>query len=388
MNDNPFQYGIDTLLRDHPDWLRGRRIGLVAHAASVGTQGAHSALLLRESGHALSCLFGPEHGFKGKRGAGESVQDETHPEYHIPVYSLYGDARKPTSEMLREVDTMVFDLQDLGVRCYTYVSTLRYVLEAAAENGKSVVVADRPVPLANTVDGPMLDEPLESFVGCVPAPLVYGMTPAETAKWLVRELRLSVDLQVAPMKGYRRESSRPKSWPAWIPPSPGIRSWDSGICYPITVLYEALPAFDHGRRTGRPFQLVGSPWMNSQIVCDALDEAKWTGVRFIPAAYQAMGGRHKGQRVEGFRIKVTQPDAFRPVEIGIGIVRVLQDLYGSGWIWSQPGTRSDFFDLLLGTASCREALQEEHSPAAIAASWSRRTAEFRSSRESCLLYTR
>jgi len=157
--------------------------------------------------------------------------------------------------MLDNLDAIVLDLQDLGARCYTFVSTLRYVLEAAASARKQVIVADRPIPLPRVVDGPMLDERFSSFVGCVRAPLHYGMTPGETAAWLKHALALDLDLKVAPMKNYCRQSRRGPDWPPWIPPSPGIRSWETGYCYLATVFGEALPAINIGRNSNLAFQV-------------------------------------------------------------------------------------------------------------------------------------
>lgn len=381
------QYGIDALVEDHGDWLEGRRIGLVAHPASVGAKGALSAELIRaQNDTRLACLFGPEHGVAGKAGAGEAVADAEHPDWRIPVHSLYGDTRRPTAEMLEGIDTIVFDLQDLSCRPYTYVSTLRYVLEAAAEFGKSVVVADRPTPLANVVDGPVLDPRFESFVGCVRAPLVYGMTPGEMAIWIQRDLKLDVDLNVAEMKGYHRAAARPAGWPPWIPPSPAVKSWECGLCFPVTVLFEALPGLDHGRGTAMAFQVFGAPWLDGPAAADTLTRLALPGVRFRAEAYKAAVGAHKGKDVRGVRIEVTDASAFKPVLTGLTIIEIVQDLHGPAWLWSQHGTRPEFFDQLLGTDRARLALFEGLTAPETAGSWDDDLRTFRGTREPCLLY--
>ncbi len=380
-----FQFGIDGLIHKHMDWLQNARAGLVAHPASINTSGDASAERLCQNG-ALVCLFGPEHGFAGMGGAGDLIADQVHPQWGIPVYSLYGKTKKPTPEMLAGIDVIVFDLQDLGVRAYTYVSTLKYVLEAAAENGKRVIVADRPCPLARVIDGPLLNPEFASFVGLVPAPVVYGMTPGETALWLKQELKLDLDLRVAEMTGYHRETTGSPDWPAWIPPSPAIRSWACALCFPITVYLEALPALDHGRGTETPFQLVGAPWLDGLALCDELSGQPLAGVQFESCSYVAGAGAYQGQKVQGVRIIVEDPNVFAPVQTGIAIIEAVQNLYEIESLWSSPGTRPEFFDQLMGTSSVRLALLAGRSAREIALTWAADLDEFRAKRQSFLLY--
>jgi uncharacterized protein YbbC (DUF1343 family) len=379
--------GIDVLCRDHADRLRGRRVGLVAHPASVNADGIPSPEFLRQNGVDLAAIFGPEHGFAGAGGAGQELPHVRHPEWNIPVHSLYGDTRRPTAEMLRGLGVIVFDLQDLGARPYTYVSTLRYVLEAAAENGKPVIVADRPAPLPNVVDGPMLEPEFESFVGLIPSPVVYGMTSGETARWLKAVLRLDLELDVATMTGYPRRAEAMTTGRAWIPPSPAIRSRECAMCFPITVYFEALPALDHGRGTATPFQLIGAPWLDSIGLCHSLDALDLPGVRFLPDDYEAAIGSYRGQTVHGIEIRVTDPDRLRPVQTGAAIIHALQDLHGQDLVWGHPGTREDFFDQLLGTDAVRTALRAGEPAAALADRWARESEPFRRDRAAALLYS-
>jgi uncharacterized protein YbbC (DUF1343 family) len=387
MTTAPFLHGIDVLVRDHADWLRGRRVGLIAHPASVGASGQASAQLVQSVPEAeLTCLFGPEHGYTGAAGAGDAVADAAHPGLDLPVFSLYGAARKPTPEMLSRVDTIVFDLQDLGVRCYTYISTLRLVLEACAEHGKTLVVADRPSPLARVVDGPMLDPRFESFVGCIPAPVVCGLTPGETAGWLRSALGFDADVRVARMQGYGRETIRPADWPAWVPPSPAIPTWESGQCFPVTVALEALPALDHGRGTDAPFQRVGAPWLDANAVVRALDSAALPGVRHQREDYTAARGAYAGSRVQGLRIRVVNPSALLPVLTGVAIIRAVQELHGHRRVWDHPGTCEGFFDQLVGTDRVRRALKDGRAAAEIAAEWAEDVTAYRAERDRFLLY--
>jgi uncharacterized protein YbbC (DUF1343 family) len=366
MNADPAP-GIETLLDRHPDWLRDRRVGLVAHPASVDSRGVHSVERLLQAGVNLVALFGPEHGFAGRGDAGETIPGGRHPATGLPIHSLYGETRKPTADMLRGLEVIVFDLQDLGARPYTYVSTLRYLLEAAAENGKSVIVTDRPIPLPLVVDGPLLDPAFESFVGAVHAPVAYGMTPGETARFLHQDLGLDLDLRIALLNGFRRDRAGP--WTSWIPPSPAIRSWACAACFPATVFFEALPALDHGRGTDLAFQVVGAPWLDAPALADVLAEHALPGVRFEPCAYRAEGVAYKGLDVQGVRLDITDPGRFRPVLTGITVLAALPSLYGAESIWAAPGTRPDFFDKLMGTDTVRRALLDGTPPEVIASGW-------------------
>jgi len=382
-----FRPGIDTLAVGHRSWLKGRRIGLVSHPAALASNGESSVdRLARCPGIKVVALFGPEHGFFGDAVAGRHVRTTRHPHSGVPVYSLYGKQRRPTRRMLTDVDTIVFDLQDLGARMYTFVSTLRYVLEAAAELGKQVIVADRPIPLPNVVDGPMLHPAFASFVALVTVPMVYGMTPGETALFLRVQLGLELDLKVAVMQGYERNARRGSDWPPWVPPSQGIRSWESAMCYTSTVAGEALPALDCGRGTGLPFQVFGATWLNGREVAEALSEAGLRGVRFLPHPYVAQSGRYAGRLLDGVRMVVHAPDRFRPIRASVTILSVVADLYGPNRLWRARGTRPDFFDALFGTDATRRQLLAATPPADIARGWRRENAGFIRSRREHLLY--
>jgi uncharacterized protein YbbC (DUF1343 family) len=364
-----FLPGIDVLANDHPDWIAGKRIGLVGHAASVDAAGVPSPEIIRRD-----------------RSATLTCAHAEHPIWSIPVHSLYGATRRPTREMLQNVDVIVFDIQSVAARAYTYVSTLRHVLEAAAENEKIVIVADRPDPLANLVDGPMLKPSFESFVGFIRTPVVYGMTPAETARWIEHDLHLALDLRQASMHGYSREPRRLAHWPTWIPPSPAIRTWECGICFGMTVFLEALPSIDHGRGTATPFQLFGAPWLDSAECCASLNDLRLPGLAFEPCRYRAMSGLYTEQEIAGVRISLTDATAIRPVQTGIAIVQTIEQQHGRGKVWEHEGTRPDFFDKLMGTDDVRLALLDDAPAAVIAESWTPRIADFVKTRNDCLLY--
>lgn len=378
-----FLTGIEVLTKFKRKWLKGRRIGLVSHPAAVSSTSAPSFQVLLDAGAKLAALFGPEHGFFGTETAGEPVKNKIHPQLGIPVYSLYGKDRRPLPSMLENIDAIVFDLQDLGARPYTYVSTLRYVLEAASEAKKKVIVADRPIPLPSIIDGPMLDENFSSFVGCVPAPMHYGMTPGETSLWLKQSLSLDVDLTVVPMRGYYRQSRRGTDWPPWIPPSPGIRSWETGYCYLATVFAEALPAIDIGRNSNLAFQVFSAPNIKSRVLCQHLNRQHLPGVVFYPHPYKTNGS---DKIFDGARIAVRDPDCFHPVSTSVAIIAIIQKLCGLEKIWRHAGTRADFFDKLYGTDKVRLALQAGETARNIIYRWQGAISAFKSIRKSFLLY--
>ena len=383
-----FKLGLDTLLENHPDWLMGRRIGLVSHVAAVDPQGTTSAEKLhRTPGLTLTALFGPEHGFTGLAAAGELTSDGHHHGWGIPIYSLYGEARKPTPAMLESVDTLIVEFQDLGARPYTYVSTLRLVLEAAAESGKTVIIADRPVPLPLSVDGPLLDPRFETFVGVIPAPMQYGMTCGETALWLAQTLGLELDLKIARMQGYHREVERHPDWPPWVPPSPRIRSWESACLFTCTVFGEALPALDYGSGSPLSFQLIGAPWLNANQLAGTLAASGLTGVTTAPHHYEAKSGLYAGSTLDGLRLLITDYSTFRPLQTCVTLLDTIQKIHGLEVLWNAPGTRPEWFDKLFGTDTVRLALQSGASARDIIANWQPVLEEFRPIRQRYLLYT-
>lgn len=378
-----FLPGIDVLARFKSNLVKGRRIGLVSHPAAVGSQGAPAAQIMLNAGARLTALFGPEHGFFGTETAGQPVKTARHPQWRIPVYSLYGRHRQPSAEMLAKVDAIVIDLQDLGARPYTYVSTLRYVLEAAAQSQKQVIVADRPIPLPGVIDGPMLAEKFASFIGFIPAPMHYGLTPAETALWLKHSLALKLDLQSVAMRNYSRESRRGPDWPPWIPPSPGIRAWETGYCYLATVFAEAMPAVNIGRNSNLAFQVFSAPGIGSHDLCRRLNRRDLPGVVFYPHPYKT---NDRNQIFDGARIAVVNPDIFHPVLTGVAIIAEIQKMGGFDLIWRRAGTRADFFDKLYGTDLVRLALQAGESARSISRDWHGAIARFKLSRRPFLLY--
>lgn len=340
MNESPsIRPGIETLPRE---WLDGRRVGLVAHPASVASDDRHSAEFLRDSGINLVALFGPEHGFFGRGGAGETMADATHSDWAIPIFSLYGDTRSPTPAMLDLVDVFVFDIQTIACRAYTYVSTLRLLMEVCEANGKTLVVADRPDPLMLTPpDGPMLDPACASFVGLVPTPFCTGMTPGETALFLKSSLKLDgLDLRVAPCPGLSRSLSLRQIYPAWHATSPAIVALENALCFPLTVFFEALPMIDHARGTPLAFQRIGS----AHADLSTLELPPLPGLRVSPCEYPDKTGRI----LRGLAFDVVDPATYRPAAAAFTLISALEKRLGRT-LWDFPGSRPEFYAHLWGT---------------------------------------
>ena len=380
--------GIDILRKQGFGLLRGKRVGLLSHQAALTADGSTSAQLLRRSlGQRLVALYGPEHGFCGQVGAGGRVTTRRHPDWHIPVHSLYGRDRAPTPDMLKHIDVMVCDLQDLGVRCYTYLATLRGTLTACAANNVEVVVTDRPIPLPQTVDGPLTDPALSSFVAPCALPLAYGMTPAESARWLCYAQGLNLTLTTVPMEGWRRADS---AWdgrrPAFMPPSPGIRTWESALCYAATVFTEALPGIDCGRGTNMAFRVLGAPWLRAEAFCALPDIRRLKGVTLRPYSYVAAAGPHAGREMEAVRLTVTDHTRFRPVETSAVLLRTLAETYGTTRVWRHKGVRPAWFDQLYGTESVRRWLLDGKPLPPLFNAWRQASRDFRNARKSALLY--
>ena len=382
------QVGIEILKSTSFRLLKNCRVGLLSHQAAVMKNGATSAQCLRcARGVNLVALYGPEHGFFGQASAGEHTASRIHPDWDIPVYSLYGEFRKPTREMLKELDVMVCDLQDIGVRCYTYLATLRNMLEACAEADVEVIVTDRPIPLPKVVDGPMLDERFASFVAPCSLPMVYGMTPAEVAQWMVKKLSLNVKLTVIPMEGWTRTDA---GWegtrPDWVPPSPGIKTWETAMTYSATVFSEALPGIDCGRGTNLAFRVLGAPWICAEECCQVLMKLKMAGITFNPYRYVAGVAPYQGIELDGIRLCVTDPAAFRPVKTSVLILETLASLYGMKCVWKHEGVRLEWFDKLYGTDMTRQSVQVGQG-ALLPRQWAVASKTFMKERQEVLIYT-
>jgi len=368
-----YRSGLDVLLARPPAFLRRARIGLLSHPAGVTAAGQPAAEALCAAGFQLNALFGPEHGYWGLGGAGERLADEAHPTLGVPIYSLYGARRRPTPEQLEGLDWLIFDLQDLGVRCYTFLATLRYTLESAAAAGVGVLVTERPVPQPGMCDGPCPAPGVENFLAPADVPLAHGMTPAVAARWLVARYRIPVELRLARQRHPPPAGVWPADGPPWIPPSPGIRTWESAVAYASTVWSEAFPQVDVNRTGPLPFRVVGTSGVRGADLVAALNAHGLPGVSFHLHRWRGADGAPR----EGARLAVIAPSAFHPVRTGVTMLDTLQQALGTNALWRAPGARPEFFDRLFGGPSVRRALQTGRRAEDIARAWTRDLAAFR-----------
>jgi len=373
--------GIDAALAD-AGIMQGRRIGLVTHAAGVTSRGYSTAAALARSGKVrLTALFAPEHGLEGTYDAGEAVP--TIPS-RTPVYSLYGSNFRPTRQMLSRVDVLVVDLQDAGVRPFTYASTMAMVMTAARDARKPVVILDRPNPLGGTtVDGPVLKPGFRSFIGIYPTPYVHGMTMGELARLYNREFGVGAQLTVIPMDGWTRRMRWAETGLEWVNPSPGITGPDVAITYAATGPTEGTNLWN-GVATESRFQVVLASWIEDATpLVESLNRRGLPGVIFTPSA---MPYPRTGAIWRGVRLNVIDPARFLPSTTFIHILAEIRRLHGDGLVFKRPGRGPYPFDLVWGTSAVREAIIGGDSAKAIVARWQPGLERFKKLRESYLLY--
>lgn len=388
----PVRTGLDVL-RDS-DWkpLRGRRVGLVCHPASVDSQLRHAAdLLCAAPGVELAALFGPEHGFAGVAqdliGVNHSIAGR------LQIHSLYGDSvesLRPGAEQLRGLDALVIDLQDVGSRYYTFQATMLHCLEAAATNRLAVFVLDRPNPLGGiAVEGPNLLPRFASFVGPHPIPTRHGLTIGELAHLYRAERKLNVVLEVVPCDGWQRDMLFEETGLPWVLPSPNMPTVDTAVVYPGQCLLEGTN-LSEGRGTTRPFELCGAPWIDPHELAGRLEQAELPGVRFRPAWFRPTFQKFVGQDCGGVQFHITDRWAFRPVRTGLAVLAELRELSGTRFAWRTESYEfvadRPAIDLLFGSDRERLALDGGRRSREIAAAWEPEETAFRERRKAFLLY--
>lgn len=348
--------GIEVLLRDSLHLVRGTRVGLITNHSGRDLAGVSTIdRLHRTPGVRLTALYGPEHGIRGTEKAGAKIGNSVDSATGVPVYSLYGETRVPTAEMLRDVDVLLFDIQDVGARVYTYPWTMALAAEAAGKAGKRFVVLDRPNPIRNDrVEGGVLDLAFRSFVGQYAVAARYGLTPGELMRWLVGSGQVQVPLSVVPMCGYRATDWYDDlRWP-WIDWSPNLRTLDAALLYPGTVFFEGTN-LSEGRGTDAPFTQAGAPWLtDAQAIADALNARRLGGVHFDVAVRRVeVGYKHGGATIPMLRARVTDRESLRPVDVGAWMLREIRARHPGAWQW-----RPEAIDRLAGGDRLRKAVDE------------------------------
>jgi uncharacterized protein YbbC (DUF1343 family) len=377
--------GADVLLDGRMDIVQTKRVAVVTDHTSRVASGKHLVDVLLQRGVEVQRIFGPEHGIRGNARAGENVADTLDALTGIPVVSLYGKVNKPSSSMLADVDLLLYDIQDVGVRFYTYISTMALCMEAAAERGIPFVVLDRPNPLGGLrVDGPVLEDSPRSFVGIAPIPVVYGLTCGELANLLVGEKMLrgkvAPELVVVPMKGWRRGMHWEDTGLPWIPPSPNIPSPAAAIVYPATCFIEATN-LSEGRGTESPFLMIGAPFLDSRSLATALSAVNIPGVKFDSVSFTPTRSKHAGTLCHGVVVSVVDQDRFEPVTTGLHILRALRGLYPGAFVLQRR-----WFVRLMGSGTVYDRLTGGDEVGAIRDSWTAATANFALQREKYFVY--
>ena len=388
--------GIDVLLEEFPDLLVNRRVGLITNHTGVSSTLRHSIELLHEHPQInLTALFAPEHGLTGSRAAGARIPSSVEEMTGLKVFSLYGggDARKPTPAMLDEIDVLLFDIQDIGTRWYTYISTMALAMEAAAENNKRFIVLDRPNPLGGVaMDGPVLEKDYKSFVGMFEIPVVHGMTAGELALLYKSDNGLELDLRVVRMDGWERSMTWPDTGLQWVPTSPHIPSFESALTYPGLGLLGETGLVNVGVGYTLPFQVAGAPYISAEKFAGRLNALELPGVYFRPVYFEPFFGMFRENTCQGVHLHVTKPDEFMAVSTVMHMLEALRDMHPQHFKrefereFNRRQVRRESFTRHLGTAAAAEALIKGERISPLISRWQQDINAFREKREKFLLY--
>ncbi|MCF7832569.1 MAG: DUF1343 domain-containing protein [Candidatus Marinimicrobia bacterium] len=387
-----FQTGLDVAAKDNFSILKGKKVGIVTNHTARSVKGEHIVDMIHESGITIHAIYAPEHGFRGDVERGVVIDSNIDSMTGAQIFSIYGNNRKPSPEMLTGIDVMIFDIQDIGSRFYTYISTLGMIMEAAAENGIPVYIFDRPNPIGRLAEGPVMQEEFVSFVGQYPIVLRHGMTVGELALMYKDKNFINaaddLELHVIEMKGWHPDKPYTKTKLPWIAPSPNIKNLNEALVYPGTCLFEGTN-FSEGRGTEHPFEWVGAPYINSQKVIDELTKRNLNGIEMKVVTFTpedipgtAMDPKYKGELCQGLALAVTDPVHFRSLEFGVHLINVLQKLYPEDFLISRP----DFLGNLWGNDTARIMFSEKKSAFEIIESYKEELNNFIGLRDKYILY--
>lgn len=383
--------GLDVLFESQKSILSGKRIGLLANPSAIDS--SHRFILdlfLAEPSWQVTTLFGPEHGLRSEMQDQEWCDGFEDPQTGLPVYSLYGERLKPEPEMLRDVDVVVYDIQDVGSRYYTFIYTLAYMMETCGNHGISVVVLDRPNPI-NGVDfeGPMLEPGYESFVGRFPLPTRHGMTAGELATFFRDSCGIPCNLEIVKMEGWKRREFHDQTKLPWVLPSPNMPTVDTALVYPGQCLLEGTNVSE-GRGTTRPFEIFGAPWIHPDRFCKHMEGYALPGAVFRPLYFRPTFNKFAREVCGGAQIHVTNRRKFQPVQTTLCILHALLALNSNDFKWKDPPyeyvTDRLPIDILFGNSWVRESLEQGLSPAKIAKRWKPALRSFKKLRKNFLIY--
>lgn len=391
MNSERLGLGCEVLLDSPPAWFRTAKLGLLTNQASYTSRFEHVSDLIRRAGGRIHCLFSPQHGFFSEKQANMlESEDDWESTLEVPIYSLYGAVRVPTEAMLTGLDVLLVDLQDVGTRVYTYSTTVGLCIESASRFGIKIVILDRPNPVNGTdVEGNVLDEEYRSFVGRYAVPMRHGLTLGEFARFVASEKGMDCDLQVIPMRGWKRDQFYPHTLLPWFYPSPNMPQWETALLYPGMVLLEGTNVSE-GRGTTLPFHLFGAPFLDQKSVGRLLMDQGFDGAVFRPVAFEPVWDKWQKKPCNGFQIHVTDPLKLRPYRLGLALLKVMLEVHGDAFEWLPPPYEYEWeklpIDILLGDGRTRELLERGESLEMLERQWLSGLAAYRERREACLLY--
>ena len=384
--------GIERLIEEDRSLVAGARVALVSNPASIDRGFRHAAEVLGDDPRIeLAALFGPQHGFRS------DLQDNMIETPHarderrrIPIYSLYSETREPTPEMLRDIDVLVVDLQDVGTRVYTYIYTMANCMRAAARHGVRVVVCDRPNPVGGlAIEGTILRPECVSFVGQFPIPLRHGMTIGELARLFNQEFSIGAALDVVRLDGWQRRMYFDETGLPWVIPSPNLPTLDSTIVYPGAVLFEGT-MLSEGRGTTRPFELIGAPWIDGESLASAMNARGLPGVHFRATFFEPTFQKHAKQTCGGCQLHVTDRSAFQPVRTAVELIDGFKRQNPSAFAWRQPPYEYEHdkwpIDILYGSDELRTTIDSGGDLSPLIASWKAAEEAFRKTRDKYLIY--
>jgi len=384
--------GLEELLESEGAYLSGKKLGLLTNQASVNRQLIHNRLLLQEKyGPMLTTLFSPQHGFYSEKQdnmvESEHLRDQV---TGLPIYSLYGDVRKPSEEMLEDIEVLVIDLMDVGTRVYTFMYTMVYCLQAAAEYGKRVVVLDRPNPLGGwVVEGNLLETACSSFVGLYPLPMRHGLTLGELALYFNSEFAIGADLEVITMRGWKRGMIFGDTALPWIFPSPNMPTPTTALVYAGQVVFEGTN-ISEGRGTTLPFELVGAPFADHEEILSILRRTELPGCFLRPLLFQPTSGKWASRVCTGFQVHVTDSRHYRPYRTALALLQSFMLLYENEFEYKEPPYEYEFqrlpLDLILGSSDIRRKLEEGMPIESLEATWQEDLQRFDRLRRKYFLY--
>lgn len=379
--------GLDRLLKGEYSEFKRYKLGLVINHTSVDQNMKFSLDELCKQDFSIQALFAPEHGFRGDQPAGQQIEHSVDPKTGIPVYSLYGKSKRPMSEQLKGLDALIFDMQDLGVRFYTYIYTLANTMAAAAEAGITYIVLDRPNPITGVrVEGNLIDPKFESFVGNYGLPTRHGMTIGELARYFNEHNAINCDLTVIPMEGWRRENWFDQTGGQWVMPSPNATGMEMMTLYPGTCLFEGTNVSE-GRGTTKPFEVIGAPWIKAEEWVDKLESLNLPGVGFRATYFTPITSKYKGELCQGVQVHVLDRDLLQPIPLAYHMIISLKKIYPDEFQWTDPIKGRYFIDLLAGTDRLRKYIDEGSSPVKWLEEQEQSLHSFQKIREKYLIYS-